>query len=292
MRLNPFNPKSIKVRRGGTGGGGMPGGKLGCGGIVIVLIAALVFGVDPAQMMGTLQQSGGAPTQQVPAGRGGESAAEICDDNQYAMETCAALASLNETWEARFTEAGIANRFQQPTLVFLAGGQERTGCGVASSAMGPFYCPADQGIYIDTRFYDQLASMARENGDFARLYVVAHEYAHHVQTITGLSDQIRSAQSQNPSRRNQLQVIMELHADCYAGVWAGRNRNLIERGDFEEGMRAAAAIGDDQLMAQAGRAANPESFTHGSSQQRMDALRLGMETGDDNACDREILGSS
>ncbi len=295
MRLNPFNPNNIKVRRGGTGGGGrMPGGKMGCGGIVVVLIGALVFGLDPAQMMGTMEQMQGAPSsqqQQLP-GQSGETAAQICDDNQYAMETCAALSSLNETWQARFTEAGLSDSFQQPTLVFLAGGQERTGCGVASSAMGPFYCPADQGIYIDTRFYDQLANMARENGDFARLYVVAHEYAHHVQTITGLSDQIRSAQAQNPSRRNQLNVVMELHADCYAGVWAGRNRNLIERGDFEEGMRAAAAIGDDRLMAGSGRAANPESFTHGSSEQRMAALRLGIETGDDNACDREILGNS
>lgn len=291
MRLNPFNPNSIKVRRGGTGGGGrMPGGKLGCGGIIVVIIGALVFGVDPAQMIGTMEQmQGGSASQQQTPGRGGESAAEICDDNAYADETCRALASLNDTWSARFQEAGISERFQQPTLVFLAGGQERTGCGVASSAMGPFYCPADQGIYIDTRFYDQLAGMARETGDFARLYVVAHEYAHHVQTITGLSDQIRSAQQQNPSRSNQLQVVMELHADCYAGVWAGRNRALVERGDFEEGMRAAAAIGDDRLLAGSGRSANPESFTHGSSEQRMAALRLGIETGDDEACDREIL---
>jgi len=292
VRLNPFNPGDIKVRRGGTGGGGrMPGGKLGCGGIVVVLIGALVFGLDPAQMMGTMEQMGGAPTTQQGPARSGESAAQICNDNQYADETCRALASLNQTWQARFAEAGLESRFQQPTLVFLAGGTERTGCGAASSTMGPFYCPADQGIYIDTRFYDQLASMARENGDFARLYVVAHEYAHHVQTITGLSDQIRSAQQQNPGRSNQLQVMMELHADCYAGVWAGRNRNAIERGDFEEGMRAAAAIGDDQLMASAGRRANPESFTHGSSKQRMAALRLGMETGDDNACDKQFLGN-
>jgi predicted metalloprotease len=115
---------------------------------------------------------------------------------------------------------------------------------------------------------------------------MAHEYAHHIQTVTGISDQIRSAQSQNPRQSNQLQVMMELHADCYAGVWAGRNRNLIEAGDFEEGMTAAAAIGDDALT---GGRVSSENFTHGTSQQRMQALRLGVESGDDNQCDRQIL---
>jgi predicted metalloprotease len=212
-----------------------------------------------------------------------ETAAQICDDNAYASESCNALGNLNETWQPLFNQAGIP--FQQPTLVFYQGGT-RSGCGAASSAMGPFYCPADQGIYIDTSFYDQMQRELGAGGDFARYYVIAHEYGHHVQTITGVADQIRSAQQQNPRQANQLQVLMELQADCYAGVWAGRNRNLIEPGDFEEGMTAASAIGDDTLARRSGQAVSPESFTHGTSEQRMEALRLGLESGDEGQCDR------
>lgn len=285
MRLNPFNPDSIQVGRGG--GGGFPGGgggQLGCGAIVIALIGAVVFGIDPGQMLGAMQGSG----VQQQAGPGstygnGESAAEICDDNPYATEACNALQSLNETWQPLFAQAGV--QFQQPTLWFYQGGT-RSGCGAASSDAGPFYCPADQGIYIDTSFYDVMAQQMGAGGDFARYYVMAHEYGHHVQTLTGVSAAIRQAQQRAPQQANQLQVLMELQADCYAGVWAGRNRNLIEPGDFEEGMTAASAIGDDTLMRNAGRQVNPESFTHGSSQQRMQALKLGLESGDDRQCDR------
>lgn len=282
MKLNPFDPNNIKVRRGG-GGGRMPGGKLGCGGIIVVLIGALVFGVDPAQMLGTMEQMGGTTgQQQAPSGQNDTNA---CYDNKYSQEACNALASLNQTWSARFQQAGAGDRFTQPTLTFYSG-QVRSACGAASSAVGPFYCPGDQGIYIDTSFYDQLAQMSGERGDFARLYVMAHEYGHHIQTITGISGQIRSAQQSDQRNANRYQVMMELHADCYAGVWAGKNRNLIERGDFEEGMNAAAAIGDDRLTQ--GRMSE-DNFTHGTSQQRMNALRLGMETGDDDRCDAQYL---
>ena len=287
MRLNPFNAGSVQVRRGG-GGGGFPGGgggKLGCGGLVIVLIGAVVFGVDPGQMLGTvggLEQS--APVEQRAPGE--TSSTDACYDNAYATETCNALASLNETWQPLFQQAGVA--FEQPILTFVQGGGVDTACGAATSAMGPFYCPADNGIYIDTGFYDQLDRQLGAQGDFARYYVIAHEYGHHVQRLTGVADAIRSAQGANRNQANQLQVLMELQADCYAGVWAGKNRNLIEPGDFEEGMTAASAIGDDTLMRQAGQVANPESFTHGSSQQRMQALRLGLETGDDSQCDRIV----
>ena len=282
MRLNPFNPGDVRVRRGG-GGGGLPGGKLGCGGIIVVLIGALVFGIDPASMVGMVEST--SPQQQTAPPRTGESDSEICDDNPYALESCNALASLNQTWQPVFQQAGV--QFAQPELVFYSDGTT-SACGSASSAMGPFYCPGDQGIYIDTRFYDQMDRQMGAGGDFARLFVIAHEYGHHIQYLTGVANQIRSAQQQNPRAANQLQVLMELQADCYAGVWAGKNRNLIEPGDFEEGMNAAAAIGDDRLMEQAGRRANPESFTHGSSQQRMQALRLGMESGDDTQCDRIV----
>jgi uncharacterized protein len=281
MRLNPFNPGSINVRRGG--GGGFPGGgggQLGCGAIVIALIGALVFGIDPGQMLGSMEGTQqGAPTQQ----QSNETAAEICDDNQYATESCNALASLNQTWQPIFQQAGI--EFTQPALVFYTGGV-RSGCGSASSAAGPFYCPSDQSMYIDTSFYDQLnRQLGAGPGDFARYYVIAHEYGHHVQALTGVADQIRSLQQQNPRRANQLSVMMELQADCYAGVWAGKNRNAIEPGDFEEGMQAAQAIGDDTLT---GGRVGAENFTHGTSAQRMQALRLGMESGNDLQCDRIV----
>jgi len=286
MRLNPFNPGSISVRRGGGGGGGgFPGGgggQVGCGALVIALIGAVVFGLDPVQLLGGMQG-----TQEVSGtfqpSTPGESAAQICNDNAYSAEACNALGSLNQTWAPAFQQAGIA--FQQPTLVFYRGGT-RSGCGGASATMGPFYCPADESIYIDTTFYDQLSQQLGAEGDFARHYVIAHEYGHHIQHLTGIANAIRSAQSRNPGQANQLQVLMELQADCYAGVWAGRNLALIDPGDFEEGLTAAAAIGDDALMRGAGQTVNPESFTHGSSEQRMQALRLGMETGDDTQCDR------
>ncbi|WP_374405421.1 neutral zinc metallopeptidase [Pelagerythrobacter sp.] len=282
MRLNRFDPSNIRVRQGG--GGGFPGGgggKIGCGSLVIVIVAALVFGVDPGQMLGTIdsvQQS--APGTQRQQGDMSETA--LCEQNAYSLEACNALDSLNRTWQPEFARAGIA--FEDPELEFYTGGTV-SGCGQASSAVGPFYCPSDRDIYIDTSFYDTLARELGAGGDFARHYVIAHEYGHHIQTLTGLAAQIRSAQAQAPGEANALQVRMELQADCYAGVWAGRNRDLIEPGDMEEGLRAAGAIGDDALQQQAGQQVSPENFTHGSSAQRIEALRAGMESGDERVCD-------
>lgn len=284
MRLNPFDSDSINVGTTG-GGGGFPGGgggKVGCGTLVIALIGAVVFGVDPAQTIGALGGGDQAPIEQQSGTQG--SAEEICNSNQYALETCNALSSLNQTWATVFAEQNV--QFAQPTLRFVTENRFNTACGPASTGMGPFYCPGNQTIYIDVGFYEQLAQMAGDRGDFARYYVVAHEYGHHVQTITGVAAQIRSAQQQNPRAANQLQVVMELHADCYAGVWAGRNRNLIEPGDLEEGLAAASSIGDDTLQRNAGQRVDAESFTHGTSAQRMQALRLGLESSDDRQCDR------
>lgn len=281
MRLNRFDPRNIRVRQGGGGrfpGGG--GGKIGCGSLVIVIVAALVFGIDPGQMLGTIdsvQQS--APNQQQ---QGNLTETELCEQNAYSLEACNALESLNQTWQPEFQRAGI--EFRDPELAFYTEGTP-SGCGSASSAMGPFYCPADLGIYIDTSFYDTMARQLGAGGDFARYYVIAHEYGHHIQNLTGLAAQVRSAQAQNPARANELQVRMELQADCYAGVWAGKNRTVIEPGDMEEGLRAASAIGDDTLQRQAGQVVSPESFTHGSSAQRVEALRAGMESGDERVCD-------
>lgn len=285
MRLGPYDSSDIDVRSSSGGGGGMRrAGGIGCGTILIALVGALVFGLDPMQTIGMVES-----VQQQTAPAGGSAAsdlseAEVCGASEYAGEACAALASLNTTWEAAFERAGIP--FQRPVLDLYRDGAVNTeGCGSATSAVGPFYCPADRGIYIDTSFYDQLAQMAGTGGDFARLYVIAHEYGHHIQNLTGLSDQLRKEQQRNPAAANRLQVAMELQADCYAGMWAGRNRDRIEPGDLEEGLAAASAIGDDTLQRGAGQRINPESFTHGSSRQRMAALRLGLESKDDTACE-------
>ncbi len=291
MRLGPFDTSRINVRSSDGGGGGMGrAGGVGCGTLVIALIGAAVFGLDPMQTIGMVQ---GVQQQAGPVQGGGSndlSEAEVCASDAYATEACNALTSLDATWQAAFTRAGLP--FEQPVLDLYRGGQVSTeGCGSATSAAGPFYCPADKGIYIDTGFYDQLAQMSGTGGDFARLYVIAHEYGHHIQNITGLADQVRSAQQSNPASGNRLQVAMELQADCYAGMWAGKNRDAIEPGDLEEGLKAASAIGDDTLMRNAGQRINPESFTHGTSAQRMAALRLGLDARDDAACDAFFKGT-
>lgn len=286
MRLNPFDTSKIDVRAANQGGGrGRRAGGVGCGAIVIALIGAVVFGIDPSQTMavlGGIEQTTAGPSS---AGQSSDlTEQQLCSSGPYAREACEALTSLNETWEPEFRRAGI--EFVQPSLNFAREGMIVTdGCGTTSSAVGPFYCPADFGIYIDVRFYDQLARMSGTGGDFARLYVMAHEYGHHVQNLTGLADQVRTLQQRNPQAANQINVAMELHADCYAGVWAGKNASLIDPGDLEEGMRAASAVGDDTIARQSGRRANPETFTHGTSRQRVEALQRGLRSGKTSACD-------
>jgi len=293
MRLDDFDPDSIDVEDqrgggfGGLGGGlGLPlaGGRIGCGTLVFALIAAAVFGVNPLQLLGGLdqggQQVGGAlPGQQT---AGGSTTVESCTIDQASRESCNALSSLNKTWAPVFQRAGIA--FSRPKLVFYSQ-LGRSGCGEAQSAMGPFYCPSDNGIYLDTDFYRQMSEQLGATGAFARDYVIAHEYGHHIQNLTGLSEKVRAAQEQAPARANALSVGLELQADCYAGVWAAKNRDRLEPGDMESGLNAAHQIGDDTLMKAAGRSPMEEAFTHGSSAQRMKWLRTGMETGNEDACD-------
>lgn len=281
MRLDDFDPNAVDVQdQSGSGFSvGGAGGKIGCGTLVIALIGALVFGVDPTAMLGGMQdmQSQG-PVQT----QGGTDAATSCTSDPIKREACNALSSLNKTWQPVFAAANVP--FRQPGLRFYSQvGQ--SGCGTAQSAMGPFYCPSDQRIYIDTDFYREMEQRMGAGGDFARMYVIAHEYGHHIQTLTGISDQIRSLQAQNPRSANQLQVRMELQADCYAGVWAAKNRDRIEPGDMEEGLTAAYSIGDDTLMKNAGRRPVEAAFTHGSSAQRVEWLRRGLQSGDDTVCD-------
>ena len=288
MRLDDFDPNAVEIedQRGGGGGFGLPvggrSGSIGCGTLIIVAIAALVFGVDPGQMIGGMQQTQVQPADAPAPSQGGGSVAESCSVNAFSREACNALSSLNKTWAPIFAQSNAA--FQQPKLVFYAQ-SGRSGCGAAQSAMGPFYCPSDGGIYIDTDFYKEMEQRLGASGDFARVYVMAHEYGHHIQTLTGMADQVRSAQQQNPSGANQLQVRMELQADCYAGVWAAKNADRIEPGDLEEGLNAAHSIGDDTLMRNSGRRPVEAAFTHGTSAQRMEWLRKGIETGNEDACD-------
>ncbi|WP_298194996.1 neutral zinc metallopeptidase [Novosphingobium sp.] len=288
MRLDDFDSSiNVEDQRGGGGFRG-PGGKIGCGSLIIALVGALVFGINPLQTLGALQNmQGSAPPQALPGKPG--SLAESCTVNAFSRESCNALASLNKTWEPLFQKAGIA--FTAPKLVFYSR-DGQSGCGAAQSAMGPFYCPADQGIYIDTDFYNEMERQMQAGGDFARAYVMAHEYGHHVQNLVGTSDQVNEAQRRNPPMANRLSVKLELQADCYAGVWAARNKDKIEPGDIEEGLTAAHQIGDDALMASAGRTPVEAAFTHGSSAQRMAWLRKGLETGNEDACDTFSTGTS
>lgn len=288
MRLDDFDPRSLNVEDQRGGGFPIGGGKLGCGTLVIALIAALVFGVDPVQMIGGLQgvqQHQGAPRST----QAGASLTESCTVDAASRETCNALSSLNQTWQPVFAQSNVP--FRQPKLVFYSQAGS-SGCGAAQSAMGPFYCPSDQGIYIDTDFYREMEQKLGAGGDFARVYVVAHEFGHHIQALTGVADEVRELQQSNPQQANALQVRMELQADCYAGVWAGKNRERIEPGDLEEGLNAAHAIGDDTLMKAAGRRPVEAAFTHGSSAQRMEWLRRGLTTGDPDACNtfRDLPG--
>lgn len=288
MKLDDYRTSdNISDQRGGGGGGPrfpIGGGKMGIGTILILGIAALVFGINPMELMQGGGMTGGAPVQtQGPGAAGGQSADQSCAVDEKSKFSCQVLASTEDTWGALFKEQG--QTYQPATLTFYdRNGQ--SGCGAAQSAMGPFYCPADNGIYLDTSFFDELATRFGASGDFAQAYVIAHEVGHHIQTISGRSDQVRRAQrTASEAQGNDLQVRMELEADCYAGVWAARNRERIEPGDIEEGLTAANAIGDDTLQKAAGRRPVPESFTHGTSAQRMAWLKKGLSNGDPAQCD-------
>lgn len=288
MRHDEFDPNAIDVEdQRGSGGArrGLPvgrGGQVGCGTIILVLVASAVFGVDPGQLLGGLEQVQGPAQEQAGPVSAELSESDSCRVDESSLQMCNALSSLNKTWQPVFAAAGVP--FKAPKLVFYSQAGQ-SGCGAAQSAMGPFYCPADHGIYLDTDFFAQMDRDLGAKGKFARDYVIAHEYGHHIQRLTGVSDQIRSLQSQNPRQANALSVRLELQADCYAGVWAAKNRTRLEPGDMESGLNAAAAIGDDTLMRNAGRRVSPEQFTHGTSKQRMEWLRKGMESGDDTVCD-------
>jgi predicted metalloprotease len=203
------------------------------------------------------------------------------------------MVDIQDTWDEYFDQAGLA--YQYTTLVIFED-QVSTGCGNATSAVGPFYCPApgDNKVYVDLGFYNELSRRFGAPGDFAQAYVIAHEVGHHIQSITGISDGVRQAQAQDPGNKNEYSIRQELQADCLAGVWAfsaeGRLTEvtglpIIERGDIEEGLAAAAAVGDDRIQSQAGMRVDPHTWTHGSSEQRIRWFKIGFESGDPEACD-------
>jgi predicted metalloprotease len=265
---------------GGGGGGalllGLVFSRFGIGGVAVLLVVMLLLGGNPLGLMGDGGQSG-APRAAAEA-RGGAA----CSADPARRFPCQVLASTEDRWAELFRAEGAS--YAAPTLVFYPG-HGRSGCGAAQAAMGPFYCPADRRIYLDTSFFDELSQRYGAPGDFAQAYVVAHEVGHHVQTLNGIEERVRRAQEgASEAQANALQVRMELQADCYAGVWASREQSAMEPGDLEEGMRAAAAIGDDTLQRATQGAVVPESFTHGSSAQRQEALMRGYRGGTAQAC--------
>jgi hypothetical protein len=253
-----------------VGGGGI--------GLLVIIVIALFLGVDPTPLL--QQTTSSSVSQSRPA------APPSPEENQLADFVSVVLADTEDTWRDQFAEGG--QRYVEPTLVLFTD-RVQSACGMAGAAMGPFYCPADQQIYIDLGFYDELRSRFRAPGDFAQAYVIAHEVGHHVQNLLGISDQVHNSQrGLGKSEANALSVRLELQADCFAGVWAyhaQRTRNILEEGDLEEALNAASAIGDDRIQRQAGGAVAPDSFTHGTSEQRVRWFRRGFETGDGGVCD-------
>jgi len=267
---------NVEDRRGMRPRMGMPlkiGG--GVGGVVVLLLV-LLLGGDPGELLDAT--GGGAP----PAAPG----TAPPPDDEAAQFISVMLASTEDVWGTLFARAGAS--YEEPSLVLYEDAVS-SACGFSGAATGPFYCPADRQVYLDLGFFRELARLGGP-GDFAAAYVVGHEIGHHVQTLTGISDRVRRAQAAGggQAEANALQVGMELQADCLAGVWAhhaDRTRGILEPGDVEEGLSAAEAIGDDRLARQAGRRIAPESFTHGSSEERRRWLARGLESGDPDGCD-------
>jgi predicted metalloprotease len=266
---------NVEDRRGFS----IPGGRggIGCGGLLLVLGISYLTGVDPRQLLGLLQQAAPATEQRVPASR------PPADDPQTKFVRVV-LKDTENTWTQVFQRSGRS--YEKPRLV-LFDGRVDSACGLASSAVGPFYCPADSKVYLDLSFFRELSQRFGAPGDFARAYVIAHEVGHHVQNLLGISDRVARAQRRAGAgeEANAYSVRLELQADCLAGVFGHFDEQYLDPGDAEAGLRAAAAIGDDALQKRSQGYVAPESFTHGSSAMRVRWLRRGLETGDLAACD-------
>ena len=276
--------ENIETRGGGfpMGGGGM---RMGVGGIIIALIASVLFGVNPLDMLGGEMPVPAPEQRSAPPGYGPQTPSQAPASSTQDM-VARVVGDTEDVWQALFKALGRGD-YPEPTLVMFSGGV-KSACGMASAAVGPFYCPADNKVYLDTSFFQQLERKFGAPGDFAQAYVIAHEIGHHVQNVLGTMQQFdRQAARMDERRRNQMQVRLELQADCYAGVWGhfAQKRNLLDPGDIEEGLRAAAAVGDDQIMKRTQGYVVPDAFTHGSAEQRMRWFRQGLQTGDPRQCD-------
>ena len=269
---------SVEDRRGG--GIGLGAGGVGLGTMVIALVAGYFFGIDPRVILGMAENVQGPPQATRPI--------DPAQDPEAAMvsEVKKILAKTEDTWETLFKEAG--GQYRRPSLV-LYRNVTQSACGTGQAAMGPFYCPGDEKIYLDLAFFDQMARRFRAGGDFARAYVIAHEVGHHVQRQIGVTAKAEGLRGKlSPSEYNKVSVRVELQADCFAGVWAQRaNRAtpFLDPGDVEEALAAANAIGDDALQRQSRGVVVPDSFTHGTSAQRMRWFKTGFESGNLRSCD-------
>jgi predicted metalloprotease len=266
----------VEDRRGVRAGPKLAGGGIG---ILLLVGVGLFLGVDASTLMQVVQTQ---QRQSAPTPSTGNAALE----DEQSQFVAVVLADTEDTWNELFREAG--RDYREPNLVLFSGAV-RSACGLAEAAMGPFYCPADQKVYIDLSFYSDLKNRFQAPGDFAQAYVIAHEVGHHVQTLLGISEQVQRKKAQlSKADANRLSVRQELQADCLAGIWAhhaDRTRALLEQGDIEEGLNAASAIGDDRLQKQSRGYVAPESFTHGSSAQRVKWFKRGYASGDTSACD-------
>ncbi|AOK31263.1 metalloprotease [Burkholderia singularis] len=285
MRLDDeTESQNVEDRRGAFGTGRRA--TVGIGTIVVALAASYFFGIDPRVVLQGASALQGAGQQQAQPSQAQNAGVPATDAG--AVFTRKVLGNIERTWTTIFSTQ-LQAQYVPPKLVMFSN-TTPTACGTGQSAMGPFYCPADRKVYIDLAFYDELRRRFGAGGDFAQAYVIAHEVGHHVQNLLGISDKVDAARRRaSEAQSNQLSVRLELQADCFAGVWANNaqraNQQLIEAGDFEQGLQAAAAIGDDRLQRQSQGYVVPETFTHGSSEQRVYWLRRGLQSGDVRSCD-------
>jgi predicted metalloprotease len=283
MRWRPGGRSSnLDDLRSSTGGRGVRvGGGLGLGGIAIVLVIGLLTGQNPLQILGSLVE-GGAGGTAVQTGSP-PSQEELAAEEESVQFVSFVLDDAQNTWRELFRREG--QQYEDARLALFRDAVESS-CGMGQSAMGPFYCPADRRVYIDLGFYDELRRRFGAPGDFAQAYVISHEIGHHVQNLLGIERQVREQQQGNPGGANELSVRMELQADCFAGIWghSTAQRKLLDEGDVQEALNAAAAIGDDRIQTQGGGRVSPESFTHGSSEQRVQWFRTGLERGEIGSC--------
>src|SRR5690242_13336556 len=280
MRWTPGGESSNIEDRRGQGGGFIPGGRMGMGlgGAVVMLVLSLIFGRD--FVTGSTSTDGTAP----PAATANGEVASSPSEERLVQFVSFVLDDVQNTWRSILADRHVP--YQDAKLVLFRD-MTQSGCGTAESTMGPFYCPLDQKVYIDLGFYDELQRRFGAPGDFAQAYVLAHELGHHVQHLLGIDTQVQRGMSTHPGERNELSVRLELQADCLAGVWghSTAQRNILEAGDVEEALRAASAVGDDRLQRMATGQVNPDSFTHGSSEQRAHWFQQGFQSGNIAACD-------